>query len=446
MAGMNIVYVAPASPWPANFGGGMRVAALLAALERRARVRLIVVADEPGAEARDVLARRGAELWTPPRSGSLPRWSRLLRAAAAGRSIPAERFLEDGRRRLLVDSIADSHADLVILSDTFLAELAPPLRARGCRLVVDTFNVESELWRDVAAVSPSMFARVGYRLLASNTAALERRALPLAERVWAASEEDAAWYRRRLGLACVDVIPNVIDAGLANDPASARWKASGSSAAAFDSTSDIAAGTSPSTLETTLASAAPAKMPTSPDIVIYTGFFAYAPNEDAALRLLEVSRELQARGHVHRLHLVGRGPGPRLKKAAARVPYALVTGEVESIEPWLAGASVFAAPLRAGSGTKFKILQAMLAGLAVVTTSVGARGLGLEDGIHAYVRDGAGFGDAIADLLADPRRRAAIGEAGRRHVLERFCTSSLELALDRSFVHLDPGCRGGAAR
>lgn len=406
---MNIVYVAPASPWPANFGGGMRVAALLASLERRARVRLIVVADEPGAEARDVLARRGAELWTPPRSGSLSRWSRLLRAAAAGRSIPAERFLEGGRRRHLVDSIADSHADLVILSDTFLAELAPPLRARGCRLVVDTFNVESELWRDVAAVSPSMFARVGYRLLASNTAALERRALPLAERVWAASEDDAAWYRRRLGLACVDVIPNVIDAGLANDRLA----------------------TPP---------------PTSPDIVVYTGYFAYAPNEDAALRLLEVSRELQARGHVHRLHLVGRGPGSRLKKAAARVPQALVTGEVESIEPWLAAASVFAAPLRAGSGTKFKILQAMLAGLAVVTTSVGARGLGLEDGIHALVRDGDGFGDAIAGLLADPRRRAAIGEAGRRHVLERFCTSSLELALDRSFAHLDPGCRGSAAR
>lgn len=406
---MNIVYVAPASPWPADFGGGMRVAALLAALERRARVRLIVVADEPGAEARDVLARRGAELWTPPRSGSLPRWSRLLRAAAAGRSIPAERFLEGGRRRLLVDSIADSRADLVILSDTFLAELAPPLRARGCRLVVDTFNVESELWRDVAAVSPSMFARVGYRLLASNTAALERRALPLAERVWAASEEDAAWYRRRLGLACVDVIPNVVDAGLANDRGATMT-------------------------------------PTSPDIVVYTGYFAYAPNEDAALRLLEVSRELQARGHVHRLHLVGRGPGSRLKKAAARVPQALVTGEVESIEPWLAAASVFAAPLRAGSGTKFKILQAMLAGLPVVTTSVGARGLGLEDGMHALVRDGAGFGDAIADLLADPRRRATIGEAGRRHVLERFCTSSLELALDRSFVHLDPGCRGGAAR
>lgn len=425
MAGMNIVYVAPASPWPADFGGGMRVAALLAALERRARVRLIVVADEPGAEARDFLARRGAELWTPPRTGSLPRWSRLLRAAAAGRSIPAERFLEAGRRRLLVDSIADSQADLVILSDTFLAELAPPLRARGCRLVVDTFNVESELWRDVAAVSPSMFARVGYRLLASNTAALERRALPLAERVWAASEEDAAWYRRRLGLACVDVIPNVIDAGLANEPASVRSKASGSSAAA---------------LESTLATAT---TPRPSDVIVYTGYFAYAPNEDAALRLLEISVDLHARGQDHRLHLVGRGPGRRLKEAAARVPQALVTGEVESIEPWLAGASVFAAPLRAGSGTKFKILQAMLAGLAVVTTSVGARGLGLEDGVHAFVRDGAGFGDAVAALLADPRRRAAIGEAGRRHVLERFCTPALELALDRSFAHLEAGIVAG---
>lgn len=433
---MNIVYVAPASPWPANFGGGMRVAALLAALERRAQVRLIVVADEPGAAARDFLASRGAQLWTPPRTGSLARWSRLLRASAAGRSIPAERFLEGGRRRLLLDSIVETHADLVILSDTFLAELAPPLRARGCRLIVDTFNVESELWRDVAAVSPSTFARAGYRLLASNTAALERRSLPLAERVWAASEEDAAWYRHRLGLACVDVVPNVVDAGSVADPASARWKAPGSAEGSFETTFDIAAGSSPATFERTLENAAPATTSKPPDVVVYTGHFAYAPNEDAALRLLDISRDLRSRGHVHRLHLVGRGPGRRLLEAAGRMPQALVTGEVESIEPWLAGASVFAAPLRAGSGTKFKILQAMLAGLPVVTTSVGARGLGLEDGVHALVRDGDGFADAVAALLADPVRGAEMAEAGRRHVLERFSTSALEAALDRSFSHL----------
>jgi polysaccharide biosynthesis protein PslH len=236
--------------------------------------------------------------------------------------------------------------------------------------------------------------RAAFTLLARNTASLERRVLPTADRVWAASSDDAEWYTERLPIARVDVMPNVLgDAPLLGPPEE----------------------------EAT---------------VMMSGFFAYAPNEDAAMQLVVASRELTQRGVVHQLYLVGRSPGPRIIAATKDLAYVTVTGEVDSVEPWLKRATVFAAPLRAGSGTKFKLLQAMLAGRAVVTTPTGARGLGLEDGRHALVRETWEFADGLAELLADAELRERLVADARLHVLEHFGQATLDQAVAASLEGL----------
>ncbi|MBI5504952.1 MAG: glycosyltransferase [Deltaproteobacteria bacterium] len=390
---MRILYVAPASPHPGNFGGGMRVAALAAALGRRADVHLLVIADEPGEEARRFLAARGAELWaTPPQTTATRLW-RIVSATARGHSIPAARLFSPARVEQLLAKAQALAPDVVILGETFLGEPAAALRALALRVIVDTFNVESQLWRDVAAASTTLSARWGYSLLAANTAALERRTLPVADRVWAVSEEDAAWYRRALRLQAVDVVPNV--------------------------------------MATTAAALA---APTEPDAVVFTATYAYPPNEDAALRLISISSALAARGHTHRLYLVGRRPSARMKAAAAGLAHVVVTGEVDSVEPWLRKAAVFAAPLQLGSGTNFKLLEAMLAGRAVLTTPIGARGLDIEDGRHALIRTEEHFAGALVALLGDAALRASLAAEGRRHALEHFTEARLDAALDRALA------------
>lgn len=389
---LRILYASPASPWPAHFGGGMRVAAVLAALERCSEVELLVICDEPGSPAREWLANKGATLWPVAAQGRLVRSARIARSAVTGRSIPAARFAGGQLARRLKAVVTASKPDVVVLGDTFLAEAAPALRGLGCRIVIDTHNVESLLWKDVAAVSSSPVARAAYRLLAANTAALERRVLPLADRVWTASGEDAEWYRQTLGLAGVDLVPNVLGDAPALAPSSGE------------------------------------------NVLMLSGLFAYPPNEDAALELLVISRELFARGVPHRVLLVGGAPTPRMHRAAQGLGHVEITGAVDSIDPWMLRASVFAAPLRAGSGTKFKLLQAMQAGRAVITTPTGARGLGVEDGRQVLVRERRDFADGIVSLFADSPLRARLAVEARRHVTELFGQASVDTAVERSLA------------
>jgi len=97
-------------------------------------------------------------------------------------------------------------------------------------------------------------------------------------------------------------------------------------------------------------------------------------------------------------------------------------------------------PLIGGSGTSLKMVEYLAAGLPLVTTPVGARGLGLKDGVHALVCEVPDFPAAIATLAGDAPLRARLGAAARAHAEEHFAwpaigalaASSLEqLAVER---------------
>jgi polysaccharide biosynthesis protein PslH len=82
---------------------------------------------------------------------------------------------------------------------------------------------------------------------------------------------------------------------------------------------------------------------------------------------------------------------------------------------------VVVVPLRSGSGTRFKILEAWAAQRAVVSTRLGAEGLIAEDGKQLTLADDPGhFATAVQRLLDDPSRARALGVAGRELYLERY--------------------------
>ena len=95
----------------------------------------------------------------------------------------------------------------------------------------------------------------------------------------------------------------------------------------------------------------------------------------------------------------------------------VVTGRVPEIKPYFAEATVFVVPLRIGSGTRLKILEALAMGKAIVSTSVGAEGLDLKDGEEIFVADESTvFAEAVIRLLTDGSLRRRIGENGRARV------------------------------
>jgi glycosyltransferase involved in cell wall biosynthesis len=109
-------------------------------------------------------------------------------------------------------------------------------------------------------------------------------------------------------------------------------------------------------------------------------------------------------------------------------PRVTVTGTVDDVRPWLHGASISIVPLRIGGGTRLKIFESMAAGVAVVSTTIGAEGLEVTDGDTIRLADSPDdFARACIELLEQAGERERIARAGRELVASRY---SWEVATD----------------
>jgi glycosyltransferase involved in cell wall biosynthesis len=155
-------------------------------------------------------------------------------------------------------------------------------------------------------------------------------------------------------------------------------------------------------------------------LLLFTGNLSFAPNVAAAVVLVrEVLPAVKTRHPGARVALVGANPPAAVSSLAG--PDVEVTGFVEDIRPHLARASCFVAPLTQGTGMRNKVLEAMAAGVPVVSTPLGCEGIGAIDGRHALVAAGSkALADQVARLLDAPSFAAVIGAAGQSLVRSRF--------------------------
>lgn len=159
--------------------------------------------------------------------------------------------------------------------------------------------------------------------------------------------------------------------------------------------------------------------------LVFVGNFAHPPNGDAVQHLLEV---LMPRLWEHAPDVELSVVGARLPDAwkAGQDPRVHMIGWVEDLMPVLDGAAAMVAPLRFGAGMKGKIGLAMAYGLPTVTTSVGAEGLGLTDGVDALVADDdAGFVDRCLLLLRDDQLWASVSANGRQQVARNWSADAI---------------------
>jgi glycosyltransferase involved in cell wall biosynthesis len=128
----------------------------------------------------------------------------------------------------------------------------------------------------------------------------------------------------------------------------------------------------------------------------------YRPNVDAVLWFgNEILPQLK---DVH-FTIVGQQPHARLN-ALRELPNVTITGQVDSVLPYLQHTTVYVAPLRMGSGTRLKLLEAMACSCSIVTTQVGASGLSNTARSVMMIKDDAkSFAKAVNDLLNDETAR-----------------------------------------
>lgn len=148
--------------------------------------------------------------------------------------------------------------------------------------------------------------------------------------------------------------------------------------------------------------------------ILFVGAFHHPPNRDAAIWLArEILPAVLARHPGARLRIVGSGPTPEVRALAG--PNVEVVADAPSVLPHLEEAAVVMAPVRTGGGMRMKVLQAMAAGKAVVTTQRGTEGYtGFGEAPPLAVGESeAEIAAATAALLGDDEERRRLGERAR---------------------------------
>jgi glycosyltransferase involved in cell wall biosynthesis len=387
---MRLLFLTGQVPYPSHAGGALRTFGLLKGLHEAGYTVDLMTFTEAGQPdpAQTPLVAMCNEIVTvpAPRRSIRERVADMLFTANADM---ARRFFSSKFQARLRSQLAHADYDLVQIESLEMAAYLPAIRAvrPAVHVIYDSFNAEFDLQRgmyqierrSLAGLPGAIYSLIQWRRLIRY----ERSVCQKVDRVIAVSEADAEAFRQLAPGAAVDVVPNGIFA-------------------------DEYAQT-PQQLE--LGSAA----------LLFTGTMNYRPNVDAVVWFADhVLGEIRKVVPEARLFVVGNKPHGRLDSIRQRADVE-VTGFVQDVLPFLHGAAVYVAPLRMGSGTRLKLLQAMAAGCAVVSTHIGAQGLNATPGHEIVIADDASsFAQATIALLRDPAGRARLGQAARDLVCKQY--------------------------
>jgi glycosyltransferase involved in cell wall biosynthesis len=381
-------------PFPLTSGKRIRTFHLLSRLAARHRLTYLCHRNpdpDESAAAERVLREQGVRMVVvghrvPPKSGpgfyarlAANLLSPLPYSVATHRSVE----LRTAAAALLAADPPDLwHCEWTPYAETLRRPLGP------APWIVMAHNVESLIWQRLAEAEPNPLKRWYVRRQFRKFERFERWAYSACACAIAVSEEDARLMRERFAARRVAVVDNGVDtATFVPGPHDDR----------------------------------------DPRRVLFLGSLDWRPNLDAARLLLdEIFPRVRAQEPRATLALVGRRPAAWLRERASAVPGVELHADVPDVRPFLANAGMLAVPLRIGGGSRLKILEALAAGVPVVSTRVGAEGLHLEPGRHFTPADGPeAMARGILQLIRDPdaaRRQAA---AGREAVLERYDWSGL---------------------
>ena len=361
-------------PWPANTGKRLRTLNLMTCLAREFEIDYLVHGHTTTPAAIEEMRRRGirviaADSRVPEKGG----WQLPLRIASSVLSMlpySVHSHFQPGFADALRRQLAAARYDVIHCEWTPYAIYLRDARLPVC---IAAHNIEWEIWQRMTAAE----TRLVHRLLFSTQAWLmerfERSVFARSQFVTAVSEGDAATIQS-ITRQDVVVVPNGVDAEMYRPPA---VEPSGRS-------------------------------------LVFTGSMDWRPNQDAIRWFIEAIHPLLIQSGDYQFHVVGRQPPDWLRDPGFVPSQVIVTGTVDDVRPYIAGAAVYVVPLRIGGGSRLKILEGLAMGRAIVSTTVGAEGLDLTPGVDILLDDSAeAFAESINRLWQDQPRRLALGKAGR---------------------------------
>lgn len=382
-----ILFLAHRIPFPPDRGDKIRSHHVLRRLAELAPVHVATFADDEGDLAQE------AELAAVAQSYRLVKRPRNLvaaglRAVRGGRPVSLDAFRHRSLQHYVSSVLKSRPVETIYMFSGQMGQYVP--REFAGRVIADFVDVDSAKFEAYAAkrrgAASVIYAREG-RLLRAEEARITARASASV----LISDNEAALFRERLpddlrGQARIEVIGNGLDSTY------------------FD----------------------PARV--SPERcmldcgwprLVFTGQMDYAPNEEAALRVIDrllpgIRRQLPEAT----FHVVGRNPSARLMGRSGEGGVH-VWGRVEDIRPWLKAADLAIIPLDIARGVQNKVLEAMAMGLPTVLTSGAANGIAAGAGVQFRVADSdEALVREIVALASDPAVSRDMQDAARRWIVE----------------------------
>ncbi len=370
---MNILILTPQLPYPPHQGTSLRNLHIIKGLARAHTLTLLTFARSLDAEF-GPLADLCAEIVTVPMPERSMR-QRLFQLMTTRQPDMGHRLRDLAFDLALDDLLENNQFDIVQIEGIELANAISIVRAvsPSSKIVFDNHNAETELQRramETDARNPRRWVAAAYSFVqVQRLARFERWACRESDAVTVVSEDDRDAL---LGLLNdvrgtefgerISVVPNSIDTD-----AYAHYTGE---LERFD--------------------------------VVFMGKMDYRPNIDAALYFTdEIWPFIRSKHPDATFAIVGQKPHARLERLRD-VAGVTITGWVDSVQPYLHGCRVFVMPLRMGSGTRLKLIEAMAAGKPIVSTTIGAAGFPIVDGRQLLLGDTPdAFAGAVNAVLSD---------------------------------------------
>ena len=360
---MRILYLSPGNLWPPTSGGGLRVYHLIRETIRYASVSFLGIHSPNESNnvsiSKDHCLKLGLERFVlVDKERSYTPW-KVVRGFTGPTPLSVLNYYDPNVASELSHILGEQTFDLVQIEQVQLMGYVPTIRSSRSRpaVVCDWQNIESELMERYGEHAGSWARKLYARRTARLLRNVERRLLTECDAHLVTSKRDASMLRGLVPNAPVHIVENGVDV--------ARYSG----------------GYTPSA--PTMVERAKQKRTD----IVFVGSMDYHANIDGAIYFCtEIWPRLHALAPQLRLMIVGSRPSDEVRDLA-RAPGVVVTGTVDDVEPYYRGALAAIVPLRIGGGTRLKILEAMAAGVPVVSTSIGAEGLAVNAGVNILLAD-----------------------------------------------------------
>ena len=398
---MRVLHFAPRVCWPLDTGAKLRNYHLARVLSEKADVSLLAFTDAE--QSLGELEKFYEQVIAVPRDPGYT-LSKIIRGTLGSTPLPVLNYTTDSMKRAIESILRDRDFDIVQIESIHLMTYLPIItRSRQPPLMIcDWHNIESELMSRYSEREPNILKRAYAGKTARLMSEFERRAMHEFDAHIAVSKRDAQKLRSLNSDARVFVIENGVDTAYYEEATVSGGNAAG-----------------------------------KPNRIVFVGSMDYHANIDGAVSFArDVWPGLHGRHPEMIFTIVGRDPAPEVR-ALTTNPGIEVTGTVDDVRPFYREALAAVVPLKVGGGSRLKILEAMAAGVPVVSTTLGAEGLDLNDGENIVIADtNEQLAEALDKVIKSEELRQRISEAGHALVSERCDWSRLGANLFETYQQL----------